>query len=366
MCEYATKLIAWMDGELAEGEATAVATHVERCAECRECLAAYKQASAGFEMYCDAMADVAEEARVAEERREIPRRYANDLRSFATLTRDDNVKPKQQITGREKRAPSLRDASLRTPTLVGSSARDDNVKPKQQITGREKRAPSLRDASLRTPTLVGSSARDDTVKQKRVRVAIAAGAIAGAAAIAMLLMLPRQRVAQESAHAVPRPAEPAEVAEEVQVPARQSEAPAAAGTPHAVQRELPDAHVAQRTAPLAVSTSTEHRHAAVRPARLENANRETGRPARPEDATGVGPTQTAQNGQMRNASAALRPQGESRPQAENVNADEPPIEIAVPTDGMFPPGAVPEGIGFTAVVTITAGDSAQLAALRRR
>ena len=104
----------------------------------------------------------------------------------------------------------------------------------------------------------------------------------------------------------------------------------------------------------------------MRPARLENANRETGRPARPEDATGVGATQTAQNGQMRNASAALRPQGESRPQAENVNADEPPIEIAVPTDSMFPPGAVPEGIGFTAVVTITAGDSAQLAALRRR
>ena len=168
-----------MDGELAEGEATAVATHVERCAECRECLAAYKQASAGFEMYCDAMADVDGRASVAERRREIPRRYANDLRSFATLTRDDNVKPKQQITGREKRAPSLRDASLRTPTLVGSSARDDNVKPKQQITGREKRAPSLRDASLRTPTLVGSSARDDTVKQKRVRVAIGAGAIGG-------------------------------------------------------------------------------------------------------------------------------------------------------------------------------------------
>ncbi len=49
-----------MDGELAEGEATAVATHVERCAECRECLAAYKKASAGFEMYCDVMADLTE------------------------------------------------------------------------------------------------------------------------------------------------------------------------------------------------------------------------------------------------------------------------------------------------------------------
>ena len=95
-----------MDGELAEGEATAVATHVERCAECRECLAAYKQASAGFEMYCDAMADLRK--RLRRGRTKTDRRYANDLRSFATLTRDGNVKPKQQITGREKRAPSLR------------------------------------------------------------------------------------------------------------------------------------------------------------------------------------------------------------------------------------------------------------------
>ena len=97
MCEHtkqliASKLVAWMDGELAEREAAEVATHVERCAECRERLAAYKQASAGFEMYCDVVVDVAEDARVAEERREIPRRCANDLRSFATLTRDDNVK----------------------------------------------------------------------------------------------------------------------------------------------------------------------------------------------------------------------------------------------------------------------------------
>lgn len=274
MCEHTKKLVAWMDGELPEREAAAIEKHVAQCAECRECLAAYKQASAGFDMYCDAVVDVADEARVAEERREIPR--------------------------------------------------------------------LAEDRSL----------RDDTVKQKRVRGAIAAGAIAAAAAIAILLMLPRQRVAQETArtpalasnaasvpasdsalHAVQRAAEPAE-----KIRARQSETVPAA---------------AQRTAPLAASTGTAHRHAAERP-------------ARPGDATGVAGTQTAQNAQMRNISAALGPQGESKPQTENAVATEPPIEIAVPTENMFPPGAVPDGIGFTAVVTIAADDSAPVTGLRPR
>ena len=70
MCEHtekliASKLVAWMDGELPESEAAAVEEHVAQCAECRECLAAYKQASGAFDMYCDAMVGVAEEARVA-------------------------------------------------------------------------------------------------------------------------------------------------------------------------------------------------------------------------------------------------------------------------------------------------------------
>jgi hypothetical protein len=170
------------------------------------------------------------------------------------------------------------------------------------------------------PSPGAASLRDDTVKQKRVRVAIGASAIAAAAAVAMVLMLPRHRVAQ---------------------------APAAAHNP-ARQSETAPAGLAQRTAPLAVSTGTVHRHAAERPARLE-------------DATGAARAQTAQDAHMRNASAAPRPQDESKPQAENANAAEPPIEIAVPTENLFPPGAVPPGIGFTAVVTISEDDAAQSA-----
>ena len=40
-------------------------------------------------------------------------------------------------------------------------------------------------------------------------------------------------------------------------------------------------------------------------------------------------------------------------------ADEPAVEIAIPADAIFPPGAVPEGLGFTADVTIGPDGSAQ-------
>jgi len=348
MCEHTRKLILWMDGELGASEAALVEAHVAQCAECRECLAAYRQASVGFEAYCDAIAGVLDEAR-AEKLREIPRRFANDLRPFATLTRDDNVKEKEQTPGRGKRAPSLRDAALRTPTLVGSSARDDNVKEKHG---------GLKPAA--------------TKRERVVRLGVGAMA-AAAAAVAMVLMIPRHRVAQIPAtstarnamlHAALRPAERPEsihenTAETMTRGGRGSNDSAVATHGAAAQNAatrsetLPGAHIAKRTAPLAVSTGTAQRPGAGRPARLERAN-------------GGASAQTAQNGQMRSASAALRPQGESKRQAENASATEPPIEISVPTENMFPPGAVPEGIGFTAVVTIAADDSAQLAAVRRR
>jgi anti-sigma factor RsiW len=40
-------------------------------------------------------------------------------------------------------------------------------------------------------------------------------------------------------------------------------------------------------------------------------------------------------------------------------ASEPAVEIAIPADAFFPPGAVPEGVGFTADVTIAPDGSAQ-------
>ena len=54
MCECSEKLIAWMDGERADGEAAAVQQHLEGCPACQSCLASYRLASASFAEYCDA------------------------------------------------------------------------------------------------------------------------------------------------------------------------------------------------------------------------------------------------------------------------------------------------------------------------
>ena len=54
MCKYSERLIAWMDGELAENEATEVEQHVRACAACGECLSSYEAASREFAAYYSA------------------------------------------------------------------------------------------------------------------------------------------------------------------------------------------------------------------------------------------------------------------------------------------------------------------------
>jgi hypothetical protein len=55
-------------------------------------------------------------------------------------------------------------------------------------------------------------------------------------------------------------------------------------------------------------------------------------------------------------------------QAQNVNwlPAEPAIQIAIPAESMFPPGAVPEGVNFTADVSLAADGSARQIRLRPR
>ena len=48
MCEYSGKLIAWLDHELPDGEATNVEWHVGQCAECRKSVSAYEEVSGAF------------------------------------------------------------------------------------------------------------------------------------------------------------------------------------------------------------------------------------------------------------------------------------------------------------------------------
>jgi anti-sigma factor RsiW len=48
MCEYSGKLIAWLDRELPDEEATNVEWHLGQCAECRQALSAYEEVSGAF------------------------------------------------------------------------------------------------------------------------------------------------------------------------------------------------------------------------------------------------------------------------------------------------------------------------------
>jgi anti-sigma factor RsiW len=70
------------------------------------------------------------------------------------------------------------------------------------------------------------------------------------------------------------------------------------------------------------------------------------------------------------AVAPVQNENENSALAQNQNAyslpDEPMIQIAIPADEMFPPGAVPEGMHFVADVTISADGSAERLRLRPR
>jgi hypothetical protein len=54
MCDRSDKLIFWLDHELPQHEAADFQRHLQTCAECRCCLAAYQHVSDSINAYCDA------------------------------------------------------------------------------------------------------------------------------------------------------------------------------------------------------------------------------------------------------------------------------------------------------------------------
>ncbi len=56
MCEFAEKLIAWLDQELPDQDARLVEQHLAKCPECRKRRAVYSEISSRLAAYCDAMA----------------------------------------------------------------------------------------------------------------------------------------------------------------------------------------------------------------------------------------------------------------------------------------------------------------------
>jgi len=53
MCEFAGRLMAWLDDELPAGDAAAVKRHLEDCPECRGRVEAYREVCSAFDGYCD-------------------------------------------------------------------------------------------------------------------------------------------------------------------------------------------------------------------------------------------------------------------------------------------------------------------------
>jgi putative zinc finger protein len=199
MCDFAGKLIAWLDHELPAEEAAEVERHLAGCSECRSDVDAYKRVSGEFDAYCDA--------------------------------------------------------------AIASSAR--------------------RGAPRWAPVVLG------------------AGAVA--ALVALFLAMPRTRVDPPAFH-----------------------------RPQTVVAASPV--IAAKVSPASVSLAQRvDRRRAVTPVSVRDAN-------------------------------AAPPQS----QDANVLPDEPMIQIAIPADEMFPPGAVPEGIHFVADVTIAADGSAERLRLRPR
>jgi anti-sigma factor RsiW len=53
MCEFSDRLIAWLDHELPDDEASGVERHLQVCEECRERSSNYEEISSAFVAYCD-------------------------------------------------------------------------------------------------------------------------------------------------------------------------------------------------------------------------------------------------------------------------------------------------------------------------
>ena len=57
MCDFAEKLMVWLDQELPDDDAATVERHLQGCPECRDRVEAYRRVSGAFDRYCDAYCD---------------------------------------------------------------------------------------------------------------------------------------------------------------------------------------------------------------------------------------------------------------------------------------------------------------------
>jgi Putative zinc-finger len=175
-------------------------------------------------------------------------------------------------------------------------------------------------------TFAGGTRRAGVLRQALVSC-VAAG-VAVAVVIAVLLLWPRERVARTPARLAP-----------------------AAGTMHEAEEGTSGRSV---EAPAAIRARAEAALPAVRTGK-------TAEKARRTYASLVSPKQSP--GSQRQ----IMPTPEPSPrQSVDAFAAGPPIRIDIPADAMFPPGAFPPGMTFSADLTISADGSAERLGLRPR
>ena len=110
MCEFSQRLVAWLDGELPEGEAVEMERHLGECVRCRELLDTYRQVSDVFGAYCNAHGAAALSAKPGR----ISLRSARTVSGAAAIAAI--VAAFFLLTAR------LRQSPVRTPAGIGSAA----------------------------------------------------------------------------------------------------------------------------------------------------------------------------------------------------------------------------------------------------
>lgn len=115
MCEYSGKLIAWLDRELPDNEATNVEWHVGHCTECRQAVSAYQEVSGMFLTCYEAVVVVRPRRRLGR-RAAIIAGLAAAVAIFAAIS--FRPPPVEKISFHPPSPPSAPIVATRTPTPV--------------------------------------------------------------------------------------------------------------------------------------------------------------------------------------------------------------------------------------------------------
>jgi len=119
MCDLSGKLMAWMDGELAENEAADVERHVRDCAECRCRVEAFGEVSRLIVAYCDGATEAGRRGKLPLWMPALAGAVAAAALLLITL-RPDTVKPIPVVLRAATPAPALIPEVAPVPTKVAA------------------------------------------------------------------------------------------------------------------------------------------------------------------------------------------------------------------------------------------------------